>query len=250
MDGSSSSVSMRPLNVSHEGAAQFHSELARRRGAATQQSSEPCAFNAPNMPKTFWVRRGKRGFDIAFSLTFLAMVGWWLIPSIGLAIKLDSRGPVYFKQRRTGLNGETFWCLKFRTMRHVPNAGFRQAQPNDDRVTRVGKLLRKTNLDELPQFINVLRGEMSVVGPRPHVPELDAKFSRHVPGYAARHAIKPGVTGLAQVSGCRGETRSVREMRNRFRFDCFYLRNAGPALDVRIIARTVIAMLGGDDRAY
>lgn len=249
MDGSSSPVNMRSLKVRHEGAAQFHPELARR-GVATQQSSEPCASDAPDMPETFWVRRGKRGFDIAFSLTFMATVGWWLIPSIGLAIKLDSRGPVFFRQRRTGLNGETFWCLKFRTMRHAPNAGFRQAQLNDDRVTRVGKLLRKTNLDELPQFINVLRGDMSVVGPRPHVPELDAKFSSHVPGYAARHAIKPGVTGLAQVSGCRGETRSVREMRNRVRFDCFYLRNAGPALDVRIIARTVMTMLGGDDRAY
>ncbi|WP_169577516.1 sugar transferase [Sinimarinibacterium sp. CAU 1509] len=211
--------------------------------------SVDCA-ETPQIPATFWRVRGKRAFDLAFSAAFLGTVGIWLIPIIGAAIKLDSPGPVFFRQRRTGLNGQTFTCLKFRTMRHSPGEGFKQAKQNDHRVTRVGRFLRKTNLDEIPQFINVLLGDMSVVGPRPHVPELDAKFSSYVPGYAQRHLIKPGVTGLAQVSGCRGETRSVREMRNRVRFDCFYLRNAAFGLDMRIVFWTVSTMLGGDDRAY
>jgi len=195
-------------------------------------------------------RVGKRAFDVVFSTAFMVLMASWLFPLIALFIRLDSKGPVFFRQRRVGLNGEIFECLKFRTMRHDPEGKFMQAQKDDPRITRVGAFLRKTNLDEVPQFINVMRGDMSVVGPRPHVPDLDHKFCDVVPGYLARNAVKPGVTGLAQVSGCRGETRSVREMTHRIRFDIFYTRNVSLFIDLKIIVLTVVRVLQGDKNAY
>jgi len=194
-------------------------------------------------------RFGKRAFDVLFSLVALT-AGSWLYLLIAVAIKCDSRGPVLFRQARVGQDGVSFDCLKFRTMRHQPSASFCQAQKNDPRVTRVGRLLRKTNLDEMPQFINVLIGEMSVVGPRPHVAELDHEFADRVPGYSARTRVRPGVTGLAQVYGCRGETRSLRDMNHRIRFDLFYARNAGLLMDLKIIAATIRGTVLGDRKAY
>ena len=135
-------------------------------------------------------------------------------------------------------------------MIHDPNAVFLQTQKNDPRVTRVGNFLRKTNLDEIPQFLNVLVGSMSVVGPRPHVQELDEAFFERVPSYASRNLVRPGVTGLAQVSGFRGETRSVREMSHRVRFDIFYCRNISFAMDVKLVFLTLARVLHGDDKAY
>lgn len=199
---------------------------------------------------TLYVRHGKRAFDLLFAAAFMLLVGFWLIPLVGLLVRLDSRGPMFFRQNRVGKGGQVFKCMKFRTMTHDPRAGFVQAQKNDPRVTRVGRLLRKTNLDEIPQFINVLKGEMSVVGPRPHVPELDEVFGRRVPGYSLRTAMAPGVTGLAQVSGCRGETRSVRNMTHRVRFDLFYARNVTFWIDIKIVVLTIWVALQGDDRAY
>lgn len=198
----------------------------------------------------FYGRSGKRLVDIAVSAGFLLLVGVWLFPLLAVAIRLDSKGPAFFRQRRVGAGGNVFECLKFRTMTHAPEAPFVQAQQADSRVTRLGRLLRKSNCDELPQFINVLRGEMSVVGPRPHVPELDALFGEGVSGYRQRTNVRPGVTGIAQVSGCRGETRSVREMRHRVRFDLFYIRNITLWVDLKIIAATVRAVLVGDKKAY
>lgn len=197
-----------------------------------------------------YAQLGKRWFDMAFALFFMATLGFWLLPLIALIVRLDSRGPALFRQARVGINGELFTCLKFRTMTHNPDAQFVQAQKNDCRITRVGRVLRKTNLDELPQFINVLLGDMSIVGPRPHVPELDRLFGDLVPGYTSRTAARPGVTGLAQVSGCRGETRSVREMTHRIRFDLFYAKNMGFWLDLKIIVATVWCALAGDQKAY
>ena len=194
--------------------------------------------------------RVKRVHDVIFSLGFTLACGLWLFPVIAIAIKLDSPGPVFFRQERVGWKGRRFWCLKFRTMSHDPAACFVQAQKDDPRVTRVGKFLRKTNLDELPQFINVLKGDMSVVGPRPHVYELDALHSDEVPGYKLRTLVRPGVTGLAQVSGCRGETRNIREMGHRIRFDLFYVRNMNFMLDIKIIGLTVLRVLQGDNKAY
>jgi len=192
----------------------------------------------------------KRVFDVAFSTLFLVLVASWLFPAIALAIRINSKGPAFFRQQRVGQDGQIFKCLKFRTMRNDPKAAFMQAQKNDPRITKVGAFLRRTNLDELPQFINVLRGEMSVVGPRPHVPDLDHKFSDLIPGYAFRHRTRPGVTGLAQVSGCRGETRSVREMTHRIRFDSFYVLNMSFFMDLKIIALTVLRVAQGDQKAY
>lgn len=200
--------------------------------------------------ETVYTRGGKRAFDFLFALTFMLLVGFWLLPLVGLLIKLDTRGPVFFRQQRVGRGGATFWCMKFRTMTHDPKAQFAQAQKNDPRVTRVGRVLRKTNLDEIPQFINVLKGEMSVVGPRPHVPELDQVFGNRVPGYLHRTTVAPGVTGLAQVSGCRGETRSVRNMTHRVRFDLFYVKNISLRLDIKLIFLTVWVAIKGDDSAY
>jgi len=199
---------------------------------------------------SFYRGFGKRSFDIVFSLAFLVFVGSWLFPLAALAIRADSRGPVLFRQRRVGLGGVQFTCLKFRTMTHRPDAGFEQARKDDCRITRVGRFLRRTNLDEIPQFINVLAGSMSVIGPRPHVPELDDMFKDFVPAYAQRNMVKPGLSGLAQVSGCRGETRNVREMNHRIRFDVFYIRNVGFAMDLKLIVLTVLRVLQGDSRAY
>jgi lipopolysaccharide/colanic/teichoic acid biosynthesis glycosyltransferase len=194
--------------------------------------------------------QAKRVLDLLFALVFMLSGGLLLFPLIALLIKLDSSGPVFFSQERVGWRGRRFQCLKFRTMTHDPKACFVQAQKNDPRITRVGRVLRKTNLDELPQFINVLIGDMSVVGPRPHVYDLDLMHSEAVHGYKLRTAVRPGVTGLAQVSGCRGETRSVRDMQHRVRFDLFYLRNMNFLLDVKIILLTVVRVIQGDSRAY
>ncbi|MDT0496360.1 sugar transferase [Algiphilus sp. W345] len=200
--------------------------------------------------KSVYARSSKRGFDVLFALAFMLLIGCWLLPLIGLLIKLDSRGTVFFIQRRVGEGGGVFRCIKFRTMVHDPQAAFVQARKNDPRITRVGAFLRKTNLDELPQFINVLRGDMSVVGPRPHVPELDDVFGAAVPGYTARTVVRPGITGLAQVSGCRGETKSIREMTHRIRFDLFYAKNMSLRMDLKVIVLTVLTVLRGDERAY
>jgi lipopolysaccharide/colanic/teichoic acid biosynthesis glycosyltransferase len=192
----------------------------------------------------------KRLFDIAFSVLVLVTVASWLFPACALMIKLDSAGPVFFRQKRVGQGGRVFTCLKFRTMRHDPRAAFVQAAKNDPRVTRAGRWLRRTNLDEFPQFLNVLMGEMSTVGPRPHVPELDAIHVSAVQGYGMRTLVKPGVTGLAQVSGCRGETRDVRDMSHRVKFDNFYIRRMSLKFDVNIIGLTIVRLLQGDTQAY
>jgi lipopolysaccharide/colanic/teichoic acid biosynthesis glycosyltransferase len=169
---------------------------------------------------------------------------------IAIAVKLDSPGPVFFRQRRYGFNNQLIEVLKFRTMynHHRDELGERLASRNDPRVSRVGALLRKTSLDELPQFINVLRGEMSIVGPRPHalmakaagVPYQDA-----VREYAARHRVKPGITGWAQVNGWRGETETLEQIRKRVEHDLYYIENWSLRLDLKIIFLTVFAVISG-----
>lgn len=207
------------------------------------------ASNTPRI-RRFYPRYGKRIFDVCFAAAFLFLIGCWLLPIIALIVRLDSSGPAIFRQRRVGLGGTEFTCLKFRTMSHQPGAEFKQTERNDSRVTRVGAVLRRSNLDELPQFINVLLGQMSVVGPRPHVSELDEAFSSSVPSYACRNLVRPGVTGLAQISGCRGETRSVREMTHRVRFDVFYIRSVSLVIDLKIILKTMKGVIVGDEKAF
>lgn len=220
--------------------------------ASRGSSADPKRMSAQNRPRVrlFYSRFGKRLFDVVFASAFLFLIGSWLLPLLAVIIRLDSPGPALFRQKRVGIGGRIFVCLKFRTMSHDPDAVFVQTQRNDPRVTRVGAFLRRSNLDELPQFLNVLVGDMSVVGPRPHVPELDEAFSGSVPSYSCRNLVRPGVTGLAQVSGCRGETRSVREMNHRVRFDVFYIRSISLVVDVKIIIKTAASVIFGDKHAF
>ncbi|PMS18365.1 undecaprenyl-phosphate glucose phosphotransferase [Trinickia dabaoshanensis] len=179
-------------------------------------------------------------FDRLFAAAALLALAPVMI-AIAIAVKLSSPGPVFFKQRRKGVDGRVFTIYKFRSMRvHVPKAGvLEQAKRGDPRVTRVGAFLRRTSLDELPQFINVLRGEMSVVGPRPHAIEHDNLYQPIVQGYIHRYRIKPGITGWAQVNGFRGETERVEKMEQRVAHDLYYLRNWSFRLDMRIILATI-----------
>jgi Undecaprenyl-phosphate glucose phosphotransferase len=182
----------------------------------------------------------KEIFDRAFAAAVLLSCAPVLI-GISIAVKLSSPGPVLFKQRRKGADGRVFTIYKFRSMRmHIEQAGVvKQATRDDPRITRVGAFLRRSSLDELPQFINVLHGEMSVVGPRPHAIEHDELYHKIVEGYIHRYRIKPGITGWAQVNGFRGETDHVEKMQLRVEHDLYYLRNWSFALDMRIVAATI-----------
>jgi Undecaprenyl-phosphate glucose phosphotransferase len=192
----------------------------------------------------------KEIFDRGFALAALVAITPLLI-GIAIAIKVSSPGPVLFKQRRKGVDGRIFTIYKFRSMHvHTAPAGvLHQATRNDPRVTRVGAILRRTSLDELPQFFNVLRGDMSVVGPRPHALEHDYIYEKVVPGYIHRYRVKPGLTGWAQVNGFRGETDKIEKMEGRVAFDLYYVTNWSFALDMRIIFGTIIKGLR-DVNAY
>jgi len=190
----------------------------------------------------------KRIFDIVFSSFVIVFFLSWLVPLIAIAIKITSRGPVFFKQARSGKGNKPFNCLKFRTM-IVHQSEFRQATMNDHRVTLVGKILRKSSLDELPQFINVLRGQMSIIGPRPHPIKLNEEFLPKIEKFMARHYIKPGITGLAQSKGFRGET-SVLSMKARVKLDRFYIENWSFLLDLKIIVATVISLVRRNHQVY
>lgn len=182
----------------------------------------------------------KRIFDITLSVLVLIFVFSWLFPLLYILIKLDSRGPVFFVQRRVGFLGRSFPCLKFRTMYVNDEANTRQAIDNDPRVTRMGRFLRNSNLDEIPQFLNVLAGHMSIVGPRPHMFKDCASFSNVVDAYKLRNLMKPGITGLAQVKGYRGPAQTFDKIFRRYQWDTFYVRNANFWLDIRIIHSTAM----------
>jgi putative colanic acid biosysnthesis UDP-glucose lipid carrier transferase len=167
---------------------------------------------------------------------------------VGIAVRFDSPGPVFFRQKRTGWNGKTFRIWKFRSMRVEQEVGdskhLKQAEKNDPRITKVGSFIRKTSLDELPQLINVLTGDMSLVGPRPHAVQHDEVYSQRISDYYARHNIKPGITGLAQVRGYRGETKEIDQMIKRIESDIEYINNWSLWLDLSILVRTVTAFTG------
>ena len=197
----------------------------------------------------------KRAVDTGFSLFLFVFVFSWLWPIIALAIKFSSPGPVFFKQHREGRNNRRFVLYKFRSMvsdsKDVDENGrYQQAKKDDPRITKVGRLLRRTNFDELPQFINVLRGEMSLVGPRPHPIPLDSESREETQKYMQRYLVKPGITGWAQVHGHRGETRKPGEMQQRINYDLWYIENWSVWLDIQIIAKTVRLMVRGDEKAY
>jgi len=192
----------------------------------------------------------KRGFDIVFSLLVIIIIFSWLFPLVALLIKLESRGPVFFKQKRTGLNNRDFYCYKFRSMDISQNAHDKQATRNDDRITRLGNFLRKSSIDELPQFFNVLMGNMSVIGPRPHMLKHTEEYAKKVEKFMVRHFVKPGITGLAQAKGFRGETKHLHQMRNRVKLDRFYVENWSIFLDFKILGLTTISILKGNENAF
>jgi putative colanic acid biosynthesis UDP-glucose lipid carrier transferase len=192
----------------------------------------------------------KRIFDIAFSILILVLLGSWLFPMIAILIKITSKGPVFFVQKRYGFHEEVFSCLKFRTMIVNDESDTKTTEENDVRITKIGRFLRKTSLDELPQFINVLKGEMSIVGPRPHMLSVDNFYKPKIGRYSLRSMVSPGITGLAQVSGLRGDYGDVEvEMKKRILADTFYVRNWSFVLDLIIILKTVLLVIGGDKNA-
>lgn len=192
----------------------------------------------------------KRTFDIVFSLAFLLTLFPVIFVVVALVIKITSPGPVFFVQERTGKKGKTFKCLKFRTMKVNKDADTVQAVKNDPRVTRFGAFLRKSNIDELPQFINVLIGDMSIVGPRPHMLKHTVEYSALIEKYMLRHLAKPGITGWAQVNGYRGETKELYQMEKRVEYDVWYIENWSFFLDLKIIYLTVANMIKGEKNAY
>jgi putative colanic acid biosysnthesis UDP-glucose lipid carrier transferase len=192
----------------------------------------------------------KRTFDIIFSVAFHLLISWWLFPIIAIAIKIDSPGPVFFVQLRSGRGNQPFKCMKFRTMVVNAQSDTLQASRTDSRITKLGHFLRKTSIDELPQFINVLNGSMSVVGPRPHMLKHTESYSKLIDRFMGRHYVKPGVTGLAQCLGYRGETRDLVDMENRVRMDRYYIEHWTFWFDIKIILLTVVSLIRGSDKAF
>lgn len=192
----------------------------------------------------------KRAMDLCGALIFFIFIGFWLFPIIAILIKLDSPGPVFFKQKREGLNNDVFKCYKFRSMVQNEDADSKQATKGDPRVTKIGRILRKTSIDELPQIINVLKGEMSLVGPRPHPINLNRKCAEEINGFMNRHWVKPGITGLAQAKGYRGETQTFHSMYFRYKLDMHYIKSWSIGFDVKIILMTVKSLITNNDNAY
>jgi putative colanic acid biosynthesis UDP-glucose lipid carrier transferase len=192
----------------------------------------------------------KRFFDVILSVLVCVFILSWLFPILFIIIKVDSRGSLFFKQKRDGLDGKQFYCYKLRSMEVNNDADILSASKNDKRITKVGAFLRKTSLDELPQFFNVLIGNMSIVGPRPHINIQTKKYVNEVDNYLVRHSVKPGITGLAQISGFRGEVIRKSDIENRVKLDIFYIENWSLFLDIKIVAQTFFNVFKKEDKAY
>ena len=192
----------------------------------------------------------KRIFDLLFSTIIILGILSWLIPILALIIKLESKGPVFFIQKRNGLNYTVFNCLKFRSMKFCSSSDEDLALKNDIEITKIGRFIRKTSIDELPQFFNVLWGDMSVVGPRPHPVSHNDKYALMTDKFMVRHFVKPGITGLAQTKGYRGEVETDEDIINRVKYDIFYMENWSVLLDVKIIFNTIYNTIKGDVKAF
>jgi putative colanic acid biosynthesis UDP-glucose lipid carrier transferase len=192
----------------------------------------------------------KRSFDILFSLAVIFGLLIWIAPLLAILIRLESKGPIFFIQKRTGVDNREFQCYKFRSMAMNNSADEKQAGKNDMRVTKIGRFIRRTSIDELPQFYNVLFGNMSVVGPRPHMLKHTDEYANKVDKYMLRHFVKPGITGLAQVRGYRGEIEKDSDILNRIKFDIFYIENWSFFLDLKIIVQTMLNAITGEEKAY
>ncbi|WP_420151575.1 sugar transferase [Spirosoma sp.] len=214
------------------------------------RSSDLPWFYDPELAQPVWYATLlKRSLDVVGSLLVTVFILSWLVPVLGVLILWESPGPIFFIQRRSGKQARAFHCIKFRTMYHVPQTGFEQTRKKDTRITQIGSFLRRTNLDEMPQFLNVLLGQMSLVGPRPHALAHDAEYWESS-SYRQRYWVKPGITGLAQVRGNRGDTRQGYMMAHRIRYDHFYIKNYSPKLDIAICTATLRLMLRGDQNAW
>ena len=200
-----------------------------------------------NDPLNYFI---KRLFDIVFSTLVIILIMSWLTPLIAILIRLESKGPIFFKQKRNGLDYEEFNCYKFRSMFVNENADIDEAVKNDPRITKVGAFIRKTSIDEMPQFFNVFVGTMSVVGPRPHMLNFTEKYAVKVNKFKARHFIKPGITGMAQTHGYRGEIENDTDIINRIKYDIFYMESWSLLLDMKIIYLTVKNAIKGEKKAY
>ncbi len=214
------------------------SEIAEIRAMFREMSRQYLA----HQPSPFY-RILKRGMDLLVSGIFILLLLSWSLPIIALLIKLTSRGPVFFIQKRTGLYGCSFDCYKFRTMRVNAEAHTQQAIANDPRITPIGRFLRCSHLDELPQLFNVFLGDMSIIGPRPHMLYHTQYYAGKIPFYNLRHEAAPGMTGMAQIKGYIGEITEERELRKRIQWDVYYLKNRGIALDLHILGQTVLEVL-------
>ncbi len=192
----------------------------------------------------------KRLFDIVFSLFIIVFLLSWLTPILALLIYIESKESPFFRQKRNGLNYKEFLCFKYRSMHQNDSADLHQVSKNDPRITKIGRFIRKTSIDELPQFINVLLGDMSVVGPRPHMVSHTEMYAKKIDKFMVRHFIKPGITGLAQTKGFRGEVETDHDIINRVKYDIFYLENWTLLLDIKIILLTIYNALKGDKKAY
>lgn len=192
----------------------------------------------------------KRLFDCVFSLFIILFLFTWLFPILAILIKLGSKGPVFFVQIRSGKDNRPFKCYKFRSMRVNEDSNKKQATRNDSRITKLGAFMRRTSIDELPQFVNVLIGNMSIVGPRPHMISHTKQYSQLIDKFMVRHFLKPGITGYAQVNGLRGETKTTEAMLKRVEADVWYLENWSFLLDLKIIFLTVWNAVKGDENAF
>jgi len=208
-------------------------------------------FNLRGSPlEKNYAKYGKRIFDILFSSLVIIFIISWLTPILYLITRLESKDALFFKQIRHGYNKKSFWCYKYRSMVKNKDAHLKMCRKNDSRTTRVGRVLRQTSIDELPQFFNVLRGEMSVVGPRPHMETHSLEYANSVDKYLVRHFVKPGITGLAQIKGYRGEISKKSDIINRTRFDIFYLEKWSFWMDCKIIYQTIENAFNGEEKAY
>lgn len=227
---------------------QFNKSLARK-FVLQSVGNIPILALRPNPLKSFANRMAKRTFDVVISTIVLICSPIVLIP-VAIGIKLSSPGPIFFKQKRTGYRGKEFWCYKFRTMRVNSDSDNLQATRNDPRKTRFGDFLRRSSIDELPQFFNVWLGEMSIVGPRPHMVKHTQDYSALIDKYMLRHTIKPGITGWAQVNGLRGQTEHLWQMEKRVEYDVWYAENWNMMLDFKIVFLTVYNAIRGEKNAF
>ncbi len=228
---------------------QFYNYLPRKLVLSFLQTI-PVIGLMPEPLQLFYNRIIKRTFDILFSSVILLTVFPIIFLIFGSLVRLNSKGPVFFRQKRTGLQGKAFTCYKFRSMRINDDADTKTTSREDPRITAIGAFMRRTSLDELPQFFNVLTGKMSVVGPRPHMVKQTDLYNQLIDKFMIRHIVKPGITGWAQISGYRGETKTVEQMEERFKRDVWYIENWSFILDIKIIAVTVYQLLKGDNKAF